>query len=187
MKIIERKLFMGSNTADGFVGFYDKIADWYGLRKLYILKGGSGVGKSTFIKKFAKKLIERATSESAECCPLKLTIEYLVCSGDPNSIDGAIVHELGIGIIDGTSPHMTDPKYPGLVEEIIDLAQFIDKTKIKATQEDLRVLLAKKQGHYQNAFAELEKARQTHNKIEAIMTPSVDFQKVDGLLQNILP
>lgn len=172
---------MGANTPDGFVGFFDKMADNYPLKKLYILKGGSGVGKSTFIRNFAQHFITQATQTEA-----KLTVDYILCSADPDSYDGAILHEAGIAIIDGTSPHITDPKYPGLVEEIIDLAQFIDTKKIRATREKIRVLQDKRKECFRRATAELAQARIIHAEVETIFTASVDFKKVDRLLEKLI-
>lgn len=176
--VLERDIFLGANTPDGFVGFFDRIADYYDLRKVYILKGGSGVGKSTFIRKFAKELIKHADKN--------LTVDYLVCSGDPTSCDGAIIHELGVAIIDGTAPHITDPRYPGLVEEIIDLAQFIDPKKLGGKRDQINQIQKRKSEHYKRAFEHLYQAREVHKELEAIYTPSVDFSGVDEVLARVL-
>ena len=178
-KITERKVFLGALTPDGFVSFFSQIEDCYGLKKLYILKGGSGFGKSTLIKKFVAGLIKKHKDKN-------LTITHLICSADPNSTDGAIIHELGLAIIDGTSPHITDPKYPGLIGEIVDLAHCIDKTKIKTTPEELKPLMDKKAECYKNAIAELTKARNIHMVIESKMTGCLEFDKVDEVLEKLL-
>ena len=163
-------LFLGSNTPDGFVGYFDRVIDMYGLKKLYILKGGSGVGKSTFIRKFAEHF--RGLKPERD-------ITYVYCSADPQSLDGAIIEDLRIGIIDGTFPHVVDPKLPGLVDEIIDLAQFIDPTKIGATREELERLGAKKSTHFKKAYAQLHKAREVHMQIENAYKVAVDFNQIN--------
>ena len=179
-ELIERKIFMASNTPDGFVGYFDQIVDNYRLNKLYILKGGSGVGKSTFIQKFARALIAHYKGRR------RLTVDYLMCSADPKSYDGAIIHELGIGIIDGTFPHITDPKYPGLVDEIIDLAQFIDSGKIKMTQAELYEMKKQRKDCFRRAYAELYRARELHEQVEAVYGGAVDFGKVDKVFSEII-
>ena len=180
---------MGSNTADGFVGYYNQIVDNYPIKKMYILKGGSGVGKSTLIRKFARAIIDTHTYDKS---PDKnrpydtLTIDYLVCSADPSSIDGIIIHEMGLAIIDGTFPHITDPKYPRIVEEIIDLAQFIDVKKIKLSKDELQAMMKERSDCFRRAYEELHKARELHHKVEAVITPSVDFKEVDKVLKSII-
>lgn len=177
-KVVERKIFMGANTAEGFVGWFDQIVDNYDLKKIYIIKGGNGVGKSTFIKNFTQRVGESGARP--------LTIDYLMCSADPNSFDGAIIHELGVAILDGTKPHIVDPKYPGVVEEIIDFARFIDSSKVSATKEQLRELMAERKQCFERAYVELRKARELHKKVESFMTPAVDFSGVDGLLDMLV-
>jgi len=159
---------MGAVTADGFVGFFKEIVDMYGLKKLYIIKGGSGVGKSTFMRKFA------------ELFPLNPKM-LVYCSNDPKSLDGVIIEDLGIGMIDGTAPHMTDPKYPGLCEEIIDLAGFIDSERLAstATIQAVKQRADEKTVAYNEAYTALARARTAHAKLESMYTGAVDFESID--------
>ncbi|MCL2847033.1 MAG: hypothetical protein FWE38_05095 [Firmicutes bacterium] len=179
MATTERKIFLGANTPDGFVGFFDGIVDAYPIRRMYILKGGSGVGKSTFIRNFVDGIRERNAGRD-------LTIDYLMCSSDPKSYDGAIIHELGLAIIDGTRPHIVDPKYPGLIEEIIDLAQFINPKKIMASRDELQSMMAERKQCFHRAYVELKRARELHRVVESHMTAAVDFARVDKLLAKLI-
>ena len=38
-------------------------------------------------------------------------IVYINCSGDPDSLDGAIFLDRNAAIVDGTSPHVLEPTY----------------------------------------------------------------------------
>ena len=128
-----RNIFAGGNTGKGFFSYFgDFVAT--GTRRAFILKGGPGVGKSTFMKAVAAPLIEAG----------KYEVEMFFCSFDPTSLDGLAVPELGIILIDGTSPHMTDPRYPGAVEDIINLADCLNgealrpkKAQIKASGQEV--------------------------------------------------
>ena len=169
----DRNLFLGANTADGFIGFYDKIVDMYDLKKLYILKGCPGGGKSTFIRKFA---------EAFENHPR----EFLICSGDPNSLDGVIIPDLKLGIIDGTAPHTVDPKYPGVVDEIVNLGEFIDFKKVTAGRRTLKELYGKKAENYKKAYMHLAAARRIHRKIESLYKNAIDFEGINLKLSQII-
>ena len=169
----DKYLFFGANTADGFVGFFDQIAEMYSLKHLYILKGGSGIGKSTFIRKFAEAF---ATHNR----------DFLVCAGDPKSLDGVILPDLGIGIIDGTHPHPVDPIFPGVVDEIINLGEFIDKTRVTADKDTLKQLGKQKANHYKQATAHLAWAREIHYQIENFYKNAVDFDGVQKKLKQII-
>jgi len=166
-----KKLFAGANTPDGFVGFYDQLVDMYDLKKLYILKGGSGIGKSTFIKQFADAFPNDDK-------------DFLYCSGDPKSLDGVILPNRGVGIIDGTFPHMIDPQYPGVIDEIINLGEHIGE--IRATREQLQQLYIKKSNYYRIAFDNLARARDVHHKIEDLYKGAVDFDAINLKLQKII-
>ena len=74
--------FAAANTRGGFVSFFDKIFSEDECGRTYILKGGPGVGKSTFMKKLAKLSEDKG-----------YTCEYFYCSSDPSSLDGIIIKE----------------------------------------------------------------------------------------------
>ena len=173
---MERKLFLGANTADGFVGYFNQVIKMYNLQKLYILKGGSGVGKNTFIKKFAEHFAKQPDA----------VISYFYCSGDPNSLDGAIIENKNIGIIDGTSPHIVDPIYPGVIDEIINLGEFIDPSKVVASRSTLDIISLRKRRHYSAAYLHLAKAREQHQKLESAYRGAIDFVSIDKLLKKVL-
>ncbi len=86
-----KKVFPGSNTADGFFSFYDYIVN---PRRIFIIKGGPGVGKSTLMKNIGTRFNEKGYD-----------IEYYYCSSDSNSLDGVVIPDLGVAVIDGTAPH----------------------------------------------------------------------------------
>jgi predicted ABC-type ATPase len=134
---MEKHLFLGCMTHQGFFSYYDKVIDAYDLKKLYILKGGSGVGKSTFMKKFGAAF----TGEN---------IDYLHCSADKDSLDGIILPDKRIGIIDGTAPHIIDVKYPGVIDETVNLGEYIIWENVGATKESIDKINAAKKQHYQN-------------------------------------
>lgn len=89
-----KKVFPGGNTAKGFYSYYDNIIGMDATR-LFIIKGGPGVGKSSFMKKIANEMLERGYD-----------IEFHQCSSDNNSVDGIVIPALKIAMIDGTAPHV---------------------------------------------------------------------------------
>jgi len=110
------KYFAAANSGDGFVSWFDEIFASENLTRRYIIKGGSGTGKSTVMKDAAK----RAISKGAD-------VEYFMCSADPASLDGIIIYMPDgrrLAVIDGTSPHVTDPVIAGVTDEIFDTGNF---------------------------------------------------------------
>ena len=58
-------------------------------------------------------------------------VEYILCSGDPDSLDGIFIPELKTGFVDGTAPHVIEPKYPAAAEQYINLGTFYDVKALK--------------------------------------------------------
>lgn len=111
-KGLKTRYFLGANTGAGYCSFYAHFLRQPG-RRIRILKGGPGCGKSTFLK----RLGERAQSAG-------LAVEYLHCSGDPASVDGVYFPENDTGYLDGTAPHACDPEIFGVTGEYLDLGAF---------------------------------------------------------------
>lgn len=90
-----KRVFPGGNTSKGFYSYYDYIIE-PDANRIFVIKGGPGVGKSSMMKKVAKDLLEKGYD-----------IEYHHCSSDNNSIDGLVVPKLRVAMVDGTAPHVT--------------------------------------------------------------------------------
>ena len=67
-------------------------------RAIYILKGGPGCGKSTLMGKIGDWAEEAG-----------LETEYILCSGDPGSLDAVVIPALKAAVVDGTAPQGVVP------------------------------------------------------------------------------
>ena len=132
-----RRMFAGGMTPIGFVDFFDHIMPLKTAQKRYFLKGASGSGKNTFIKKIA-----------AEFEAAKLNIDFFHCANDATSMDGVAVKERGFSIIDATRPHAHDPEIPAAIDEIIDFAQFLDRQKVARHLDEIIKLSHSKKESY---------------------------------------
>ncbi|GHU60842.1 hypothetical protein FACS1894171_2800 [Clostridia bacterium] len=118
--------FLGANSPTGFFSLYDWLIDIETANRIYIIKGGPGCGKSSFMRRISKNLAERDVKS-----------EYIFCSSDPDSLDGVVFPELGVAVVDGTAPHVLEPKYTAVVEQYVNLGQFYDLPGIKASRSDI--------------------------------------------------
>lgn len=132
--------FLGANTPQGFVSFFDELYNPYENCRAYIIKGGPGTGKSTLMKKVL-----------SECENRGISAEKVYCSSDPDSLDGIIVPDLGISIADGTSPHTLEPKFPGACENIINTGAFWDKNKLRDKADEIRTLTLENSIHHRRS------------------------------------
>ena len=201
---MNKHLFLGANTPDGFVHYFDSIVSMFDLKKLYILKGGNGIGKSTFIKNFAEKL-HITHSKTLTDSPLAkggaasaaggaalasggadCDVIWIHCPADPKSLDGAIIESLGIGIIDGTAPHMIDPQYPGIIDEIVNLGDFIDPARLDITRAQIDDINTQKRELYRAAYDALARARALHHELENSYKDAVDFAAINALCNKLI-
>ncbi len=126
MEKMALKSFLGANSFEGFVSYFDKCFEARDNWRAYIIKGGPGTGKSSFMKRLVK--IAQDNSIKYELCP---------CSSDPDSLDAVIFPEIKAVIMDGTSPHTVDPVYPAVCEEILNFGEFWNSDKIRTKSKEI--------------------------------------------------
>ena len=90
--------FLGANSSAGFRSLYEDFTDPNKNYDILVLKGGPGVGKSSFMKYIGSRAEEQGED-----------VEYIWCSGDPDSLDAVRLPRVGIIAVDGTSPHGIAP------------------------------------------------------------------------------
>ena len=124
-----RSYYAAANTEKGFCSLFGEVFSPDSLSHIYIIKGGPGTGKSTFIK-----------SIGAEAEALGLDSEYYYCSADTSSLDGIKIPALGTAVIDGTPPHACEPRYPGACEKIINLGECLDEAALAEKRGEIERL-----------------------------------------------
>lgn len=163
-----------ANTCEGFENHFNSIFPNENSFT-YILKGGPGTGKSTFMKKIARIYKDKG-----------FTVECFYCSSDPNSFDGVRIVEKDISIVDGTAPHTTECSIPGAKEVIINLGSAI-KSDIKKHLNDIVPLLEKKKECFTLAYSYLEAAgkllKTSKMQAKGEINEILEAQKTFSLLQ----
>lgn len=135
------EFFLGATSGEGFVSLlpdFQREED----RRIYALKGGPGCGKSTCIRRLAEAL------GGAE--------EVLLCSSDPDSLDGAVVP--GAALLDATAPHVFEPVFPGCDGDYLELPSLLDQEGLAAQRPALYALKAAAGQHYARAWRLLKAA-----------------------------
>ena len=172
----DRHLFPGGNTPDGFNSYYQYILPQDKARHIFCIKGGPGVGKSTFMKKIGEAMGERG-----------LAAEYLHCSSDPGSLDGLVLPELAVAFIDGTAPHVVDPKNPGAVDEIINLGQYWDLERVKEHRRDIMDDNAELGKRFARVYRYLGAAKRLYDDAAVLHDECTAQTAADNELEALLP
>ena len=142
-----RNIFPGGNTPQGFYSYYNDILPQRKAEKIFCIKGGPGTGKSTLMKG-----VGRHFSEQGE------DVDYLWCSSDPDSLDGVVLRKRNVVLLDGTAPHIVDPKNPGAVDEILNLGAYWDEEGIRSRREEIIACNEKTAAMFQMVYGYLAAA-----------------------------
>ena len=169
------RFFAAANTEEGFYSLFSEIFSPDVLRRIYILKGGPGTGKSTLM---------RGVGFAAEANGYD--VEYYYCSSDTGSLDGVLIPALGVAVIDGTAPHMTDPCYPGAVERIVNLGDAFDFEALKRQREQIMAQIKEKQSFYHTAYRYLSAAGRMEREISELSAPAFLVSKADAAIARMV-
>ena len=156
--------FASMNSSTGFISYFDNYFN--SLSYLYILKGGPGTGKSYLMNRLADAARQKG-----------YTVTYFHCSSDPESLDGIIINELNVGMMDGTAPHTRDPKYPGVREEIINLGQFWKAETLLQNKNSVKKLTDEKSLYYKRAVSMLSLYDKSQLECEKLISRFFDKDK----------
>ena len=108
---MDTQFFLAANSGRGFVSRYEGFPGEGAF--LHILKGGPGTGKSSFLKRIRSEAAARG-----------FDTESILCSGDPDSLDGLSIPALGLAWADGTAPHALEPTAFGMDADYVNLGRF---------------------------------------------------------------
>lgn len=161
------KYFAASNSSDGFCSYYDGIFDPEKLYRIYVIKGGSGTGKAFFMKEVAR---------FAELSGF--SVKYIYCSSDAESLDGIVINEKKIAVLDGTAPHVYEPKYVGAVESFVNLSDFLDEKILFLSRRVIENISNEKKNGFERAYRDLKAYNELQNNISNIVFPCIKLEKM---------
>lgn len=154
----EIRYFLGANSPQGFYSLYDHLIDPAQAQAIYILKGGPGCGKSSLMRRVAQR-VEEAGAQ----------VEYILCSGDPDSLDAIVIPDRKIAIVDGTSPHVIEPQFPGAVESYVNLGDCYDCKALHLIQPDIMKCMHGYKDCYARAYRCLEASESIAEDIRTML------------------
>ena len=160
--------FLGGTSPIGFRTPFGKLisdTDYH----TYIIKGGPGSGKSTFMKKIAST----CTDEERDL--------YL-CSSDPDSADAVVLKKSKVIFVDGTAPHVFEPQYPGTVQEILNIGDCWDSETLKSQKNDIIAADTAYSLHHVRCRRYLSAAASVIDDSRAIAESALDTDKLDGFV-----
>lgn len=167
--------FLGANSGRGFQNLFERFCEPQNHYDLLVLKGGPGAGKSTMMRKLAAAMEMRGEP-----------VEYLHCSGDPDSLDGVHFPRIRTAVVDGTAPHVIEPRYPAAVDRYINLGEFYDIAAAKECRDEIERWSNTCSEAYRCAYRVLGAARQVNDNASALMVQELDSHKLMRRTEGII-
>ena len=178
-----RKMFPGGNTTQGPYFLFEYMIR-PATNRIFIIKGGPGVGKSTFMNTISREMVDRGYD-----------VEHHHCSTDPSSLDGLVIPQLGVALLDGTAPHIYDPSYPGVLDEIINLGEFWDDAVLIPHRNEVQEINKRGNMQFKTAFHILKQSKMAYDQSKWYVEESIDQSKynriqrflVESVLEDMVP
>ncbi len=166
--------FAGGNTTRGFVSYFKYIIEPAKAEQIYCIKGGPGVGKSTFMKKCGKSFEN-----------MGFDVSYFHCPSDPASLDGVLIDELKLVFLDGTAPHIVDPVYPGAVDCILDFGNFFDSSLLKQNRQEIIELSDRVGEWFERAKSGLKPAGTLYENVRGVYKKNENEKKINLIYKDL--
>ena len=169
--------FAAVNSGEGFKSFYERVFGGKDITHRYIIKGGPGTGKSSFMRRVAS---------SAEAHGY--AVEYYRCSSDPDSLDGIVFDTRSgrVAMLDGTAPHSMDAVLPGVRDEIVNLGEFWDPEILAKHYNEIVSLDALKDSAYRKAYRYLSAAAEVEKINISLAEPFLLRDKLESAVGRLL-
>ena len=166
--------FLGANSCRGFYSLYGSFPPGEGSF-LHIIKGGPGTGKSGFMRRLAAAAEKKG-----------LDVETVLCSGDPDSLDGIYIPALRQAWCDGTAPHVAEPAAFAVDADYVNLGSFCRLPVSSPDEERIQRLNRAYKALYRQAYALLSAASSVRDAVPEELPPAWLAGYIGGILDREL-
>lgn len=170
---MQTAFFMASNSGGGFYSLYDEFPGDKVF--LHIIKGGPGTGKSGFMRRIANKAQEQG-----------MDTELILCSGDPDSLDGLYIPQLKQAWVDGTAPHVREPRVFGADSDYVNLGIFCNLPLSKSAAAQAREINQHYKALYASAYSYLKAEAAVAGAYETEPLSSEYLEQMENIISDIL-
>lgn len=163
------RFFLGANTPQGFFSLFDEVEQSNEPWHTFLIKGGPGCGKSSFLKKVAALY--------ASICP---DMELCPCSSDPDSLDAVILPEQGLSLMDATAPHAREAAVPAVRQTILSFGDHLNGGQLQEYRREIEAIWASTPEYYKLAVSYLHAAQAFLRNSFHVAACAVDTEKIEG-------
>ncbi len=161
--------FLGANSPQGFYSLFDELEQSDQPWHSFLIKGGPGCGKSSFLK--------RVAAAFGGTCP---QMELFPCSSDPDSLDAVILPERHLSLMDATAPHAKEASIPAVRHSILSFGDHLDGAKLQKNRREIESLHNATPEYIRLSTAYLTAAQTFLRNSFQLAACAVDEEKVEG-------
>ncbi|HEX7055981.1 MAG TPA: PRK06851 family protein [Bacilli bacterium] len=167
------RYFATGNTAKGFHSLLASALQ--GLKRIIMLQGEPGCGKSTLIRQIGEALESRGTG-----------VEWIHSAFASSSVDGVIDREAQLGVIAGSARQADELTRAGVRFATIDLSHVLDAAKLGGKEAEIAKLANLVGEARTRAYAHFADALAIHDEWEKIYIANLDKDAANFVTENMI-
>ena len=170
-----RNFFLGSNTPLSYISYFSQIGNHEEGWNRYLIKGGPGTGKSSLMKAVIR-----------EFANISKDMEVIYCASDPDTVDGVIMNDIKVAIIDATMPHVLEPIFPGVVDNTISICDCWDTNVLSELRDEIIKSSNENTWYQKQAKNYLASAYELIKSNHEILKKHLDNEKLQEYIDKII-
>lgn len=163
----EKHYFARGNTAAGLYTLFDSVLE--GLQTIYVLGGRAGAGNARVLQELAAAWSKR-----------DLRLHYIHQPLDSRLLEGVILEELRIGVVDGNA-WGADPVLEGAEIRYVDLEKLLNPQVLEAAAEEIAELDQQIAADYKEAYDTFHTTLLIHDEWEKFYIDNLDRAAADRI------
>ncbi|GIP23411.1 hypothetical protein [Paenibacillus sp. J22TS3] len=168
----EKHYFARGNTAAGLYTLFESVLE--GLQTIYVLGGRTGAGNARVLQELAAAWSSR-----------NLTLHYIHQPLDSRLLEGIILEEQRIGVVDGNA-WSADAVLEGAEIRYIDMEKLLDAEALEPFAEEVAELDKQIALTYEEAYDTFNRTLRIHDEWEKFYIDHLDRAKADQLAEDFV-
>lgn len=168
-----RHIFTGTNTPEGFFSYDQYILGHDAADKIICIKGGPRSGKSVFMKKIGESMLEDGCD-----------VDFIHCADHHCSLDGILLRDKKIAMIDGTSPPFSVD--PGAVDSVIHLGDYWNESGVENNRDAFAGAVDKIRDILGRAYNYFAAAVKMYDNLSGIYESALLYEKLYRITAEII-
>ncbi|MGC5327831.1 hypothetical protein [Brevibacillus sp. SYSU BS000544] len=168
-----RHIFASGNTARGYFDLYDSVLQ--NVELVHFLIGGSTFAKSRVIQSVGNRLEENG-----------IPVEYIHSPMHHEQLEGLVLQEQGVAIVDVLAPRHWQPRAIGVIEQYVSISKAFNHLELSKKINNIRQNNEKMRAAKLKAYDTFAHALRIHDEWEKYFISNMDFEKANQVTKETI-